>query len=158
MNPRSVAIVDDDEAVRDALSWLFSSKGLPTLSFASGEALLAAFDVERIGCLVGSGIGGLQPGVDRQFAGLDRGFQLGQPGFGCAHLSAQSLFFFKARLCHLQDGQNARLGQAFHHIGGHAGLDRRPNAAVATIIGKHHDRVRRRLAEHAHLLQRIATG
>ncbi|MCK6435606.1 response regulator transcription factor [Rivihabitans pingtungensis] len=52
MNPRSVAIVDDDEAVRDALSWLFSSKGLPTLSFASGEALLAAFDVERIGCLV----------------------------------------------------------------------------------------------------------
>ena len=34
MNPRSVAIVDDDEAVRDALSWLFSSKGLPTLSFA----------------------------------------------------------------------------------------------------------------------------
>ena len=52
MNPRSVAIVDDDEAVRDALSWLFSSKGLPTLSFASGEALLAAIDVERIGCLV----------------------------------------------------------------------------------------------------------
>ena len=52
MNPRSVAIVDDDEAVRDALYWLFSSKGLPTLSFASGEALLAAFDVERIGCLV----------------------------------------------------------------------------------------------------------
>ena len=52
MNPRSVAIVDDDEAVRDVLSWLFSSKGLPTLSFASGEALLAAFDVERIGCLV----------------------------------------------------------------------------------------------------------
>ena len=52
MNPRRVAIVDDDEAVRDALSWLFSSKGLPTLSFASGEALLAAFDVERIGCLV----------------------------------------------------------------------------------------------------------
>ena len=48
----TIYVVDDDEAVRDALSWLFSSKGLPTLSFASGEALLAAFDVERIGCLV----------------------------------------------------------------------------------------------------------
>ena len=52
MNPRSVVIVDDDEAVRDALSWLFSSKGLRTDCFASGEALLAAFDLERMGCLV----------------------------------------------------------------------------------------------------------
>lgn len=52
MNPRSVVIVDDDEAVRDALSWLFSSKGLHTACFASGEALLAAFDLERMGCLV----------------------------------------------------------------------------------------------------------
>lgn len=52
MNPRSVVIVDDDEAVRDALSWLFSSKGLHTECFASGEALLAAFDLERMGCLV----------------------------------------------------------------------------------------------------------
>jgi phospho-N-acetylmuramoyl-pentapeptide-transferase len=105
--------------------------------------------------IVGLGFG-KPPAFHQDALGAFDGLALGQPGFGCAHLSAQSLFFFKARLCHLQDGQNARLGQAFHHIGGHAGLDRRPNAAVATIVGKHHDRVRCRLAEYAHLLQRIA--
>ncbi|MBA2779562.1 response regulator [Billgrantia kenyensis] len=37
-----IAVVDDDEALRDSLAWLLDSVGLATLSFADGEAFLAA--------------------------------------------------------------------------------------------------------------------
>ena len=37
-----IAVVDDDEALRDSLAWLLDSVGLTTLSFADGEAFLAA--------------------------------------------------------------------------------------------------------------------
>lgn len=33
MSIDSVFIVDDDEAIRDALSWLFQSRGVPVRAF-----------------------------------------------------------------------------------------------------------------------------
>ncbi|MCE8023432.1 response regulator transcription factor [Billgrantia aerodenitrificans] len=37
-----IAVVDDDEALRDSLAWLLDSVGLATRAFADGEAFLAA--------------------------------------------------------------------------------------------------------------------
>lgn len=47
-----VIIVDDDASVRDALSELILSAGLPSLSFDSIRELLAADVLERPGCLI----------------------------------------------------------------------------------------------------------
>lgn len=48
----TVFIVDDDEAVRNAIALLMRSVGLPSESFASAPEFLAAWDPERPGCLV----------------------------------------------------------------------------------------------------------
>jgi two-component system, LuxR family, response regulator DctR len=42
MTAEYVHIVDDDEAVREALAWLLSSVGLPARAYASGEDFLDA--------------------------------------------------------------------------------------------------------------------
>ncbi|XZG70880.1 response regulator transcription factor [Chitinibacteraceae bacterium HSL-7] len=53
MNPnRRIAIVDDDDALRDALVWLFSTRNHEAQGFASAEALLADYSPDRFGCLV----------------------------------------------------------------------------------------------------------
>jgi two-component system response regulator DctR len=53
MNPeRKIAIVDDDAALRDALSWLFSTRNHQVELFESGEALLADFRPEEIACIL----------------------------------------------------------------------------------------------------------
>ena len=36
-------LVDDDEAIRDALSWMLKSRGIPCTTFASAEAFLSAW-------------------------------------------------------------------------------------------------------------------
>ena len=36
-------LVDDDEAIRDALSWLLKSRGIPCASFDSAESFLTAW-------------------------------------------------------------------------------------------------------------------
>ncbi len=48
----TVFIVDDDEAIRDALIWLFQSRGVAARAFASAEAFLAAWRPELAGCLL----------------------------------------------------------------------------------------------------------
>jgi two-component system, LuxR family, response regulator DctR len=48
----TVHIVDDDSAIRDALSWLFRSRGLPPRAWPSGEAFLAGFSNADRGCVV----------------------------------------------------------------------------------------------------------
>ncbi|PHV12336.1 response regulator transcription factor [Chitinimonas sp. BJB300] len=62
-DPR-IALVDDDAAVRDALKWLFASRGHQLASFESAAALLADRDASRFGCLVLDlrmpGMGGLE--------------------------------------------------------------------------------------------------
>ncbi|CUW41675.1 C4-dicarboxylate transport transcriptional regulatory protein DctR [Magnetospirillum sp. XM-1] len=47
-----VYIVDDDEAIRDALGWLFQSRGVTAECFSSAEGFLAAWSPGCSGCLV----------------------------------------------------------------------------------------------------------
>lgn len=47
-----VAIVDDDELVRSALSGLMKSAGFPAWAFASAEEFLNSGEQERTGCLI----------------------------------------------------------------------------------------------------------
>lgn len=63
MSTPQAHLVDDDEAIRDALSWLLKSLGIPCTTYASAENFLAAWTPELAGCLVldmrMSGISGL---------------------------------------------------------------------------------------------------
>ena len=58
-----VYVIDDDEAVRDSLSILLESVGLPHQTFASAAEFLEVYDPERHACLVSDirmpGISGL---------------------------------------------------------------------------------------------------
>lgn len=47
-----VRIVDDDEGIRDALTWLFDSRGVRAKAWSSGESLLADWRPEWLGCIV----------------------------------------------------------------------------------------------------------
>ncbi|WP_157314308.1 response regulator transcription factor [Chitinibacter sp. GC72] len=49
---RHIAIVDDDDAIRDALSWLFSTRNHSVQLFASAEELLANYNPDAFGCLI----------------------------------------------------------------------------------------------------------
>ena len=53
MTPEALAhIVDDDEAIRDALAWLLRSRGVPSRAWASAEDFLRAYSPGMQGCLV----------------------------------------------------------------------------------------------------------
>jgi two-component system response regulator DctR len=52
MTARTVFIVDDDEAIRDALAWLFQSRGVDARTFASAEEFLARWHPDLRGCLL----------------------------------------------------------------------------------------------------------
>jgi two-component system, LuxR family, response regulator FixJ len=62
--PPNIAMVDDDETVRNSLTALFSSAGYSSESYSSAEAFMAAFDPSRVGCLLVDvnmpGMGGLE--------------------------------------------------------------------------------------------------
>ncbi len=45
-------IVDDDEAIRDALEWLFQTRGVACRAWASAEDFLAAWAPDWRGCIV----------------------------------------------------------------------------------------------------------
>jgi FixJ family two-component response regulator len=51
-NPTVVAIVDDDELIRDALHGLMRAAGFRALAFASGEEFLNSGELERTACLI----------------------------------------------------------------------------------------------------------
>ena len=51
-NEATVFLVDDDDAVRDALELLLDSVGLRTAAYPSAAAFLAHYDPGRPGCLV----------------------------------------------------------------------------------------------------------
>lgn len=48
----TVYIVDDDQAVRDSLSWLISSIGLNVETFENAQHFIDHYDRERPGCLL----------------------------------------------------------------------------------------------------------
>lgn len=52
MNDPLVHLVDDDEAIRDALGWLLRSRGVAAQAWASGEAFLQDYRVAMRGCLL----------------------------------------------------------------------------------------------------------
>lgn len=52
MNNGVVHIVDDDEAIRDALSWLFQSRGVQAATWPSAEAFLEDWSEDLAGCLL----------------------------------------------------------------------------------------------------------
>lgn len=52
MNNPQAHLVDDDEAIRDALSWLLQSRGIPCQTYESAENFLAAWSPELAGCVV----------------------------------------------------------------------------------------------------------
>ncbi|MBY0430779.1 MAG: response regulator [Rhodospirillales bacterium] len=47
-----VYVIDDDEAIRDALCWLFQSRGVPAQAYASAEDFLVAWSPDLAGCLL----------------------------------------------------------------------------------------------------------
>ncbi len=52
MSAQTVHVVDDDDAIRDALAWLLKSRGLPARTWPSGEDFLAAWSVAMRGCVI----------------------------------------------------------------------------------------------------------
>ena len=49
---QTVFVVDDDAAMRDALVELLETAGLEVEAHADGPAFLAAYEVDRTGCLL----------------------------------------------------------------------------------------------------------
>ncbi len=45
-------IVDDDEAIRDALGWLFQSRNVPVVGWESAQAFLDGWTPDTVGCLL----------------------------------------------------------------------------------------------------------
>src|ERR1700737_747707 len=73
-NGPRIAIVDDDESVREAATNLFRSMGLTAVAFASAEAFLNSAAADTAGCLVLDvqmpGMGGLT--LQRHLATIGR--------------------------------------------------------------------------------------
>lgn len=69
-------LVDDDEAIRDALGWLLKSRGLPYSTYESAEAFLDAWSPDTSGCVVLDMRMSGMSGLDCFDALLDRGSTL----------------------------------------------------------------------------------
>lgn len=52
MNKPQAHLVDDDEAIRDALSWLLQSRGIPCTTYDNAESFLDAWTPALAGCVV----------------------------------------------------------------------------------------------------------
>ena len=75
-NALTVFIVDDDAAIRDALSLLLSLRGYRTATFASAEDVLAALDEASAGCVVADIKMPGMSGIELQQAMRERGLAL----------------------------------------------------------------------------------
>lgn len=51
-HPPTVFVVDDDDAMRRSLDWLFRSTRIPVETYASAQEFIRACDPERPGCLL----------------------------------------------------------------------------------------------------------
>ncbi len=49
---QTIFVIDDDEAMRDSMTWLLEGEGYRVACFASGERFLAAWRPDMRGCLV----------------------------------------------------------------------------------------------------------
>jgi two-component system, LuxR family, response regulator DctR len=50
--PGSIHVIDDEETIRDALAFLFASRGLSARGWTSGEAFLAALPLPDCACII----------------------------------------------------------------------------------------------------------
>ncbi|WP_051710653.1 response regulator transcription factor [Andreprevotia chitinilytica] len=50
--PHRIAIVDDDDALRDALAWLFSTRDHEAQAFSSAESFIKEYSPDRFGCIL----------------------------------------------------------------------------------------------------------
>ena len=49
-NSHTVNVVDDDDAVRDAIGMLLRNAGMTVRTFASGKEFLADYSLNEVGC------------------------------------------------------------------------------------------------------------
>jgi two-component system response regulator DctR len=75
-DPGTVYVVDDDDAIRDALTWLLRSRGLAARTWPSAEAFLEDWSAELRGCLVLDVRMDGMSGVELQDRLVDRGSRL----------------------------------------------------------------------------------
>jgi two-component system response regulator DctR len=52
MNASLARIIDDDDAIRDALAWLLRSRGIPSHGWESADGFLADYASNMRGCLI----------------------------------------------------------------------------------------------------------
>jgi two-component system response regulator FixJ len=52
MSEATVHVIDDDDAVRDSLAFLLASAKIPSVTYSSAKAFLAALDKDATGCVV----------------------------------------------------------------------------------------------------------
>lgn len=88
-----IAIVDDDEALRESLAWLLDSVGLVTRTYADGEAFLAADPMALGAVLLDVRMPGLS-GLQVQQRLIERGLELPvifMTGHGDVPMAVQAL-------------------------------------------------------------------
>lgn len=47
-----IHVVDDDEALRDSMSWMLEGNGYQVICYESAEAFLATYETDMLGCIV----------------------------------------------------------------------------------------------------------
>jgi two-component system, LuxR family, response regulator DctR len=149
-------LVDDDDAIRDALAWLLRSRGIASKAWNSAEAFLANYRADMSGCLV----------LDIRMSGMsgpelfDRLLALGctmptifLTGHGDVPLAVQSLkkgaFDFMEKPC--KDNELADRVIAALHLD----QQRRGHAASTASIGT---RLQRLSSREREVMERILAG
>ena len=74
--PGQVCIVDDDEAIRDALAWLFQSRGVAARAWPSAESFLQDWSPDLAGCLLLDVRMGEMSGIELFDRLLEHGYRL----------------------------------------------------------------------------------
>ena len=89
-----VYIVDDDDAVRDSLSWLVESVGLDAVTFSSAAKFLDICDGELSGCLVSDVRMPGMSGIELQEQLIERGIKIPVifiTGYGDIKMAVQAI-------------------------------------------------------------------
>jgi len=132
MSATQAHLVDDDEAIRDALAWLLKSRGTPCTTYTCAEEFLTAWSPDTAGCLVLDMRMPGMSGLDLFEALLERGSRLpvifltghGDVPMAVAALKKGAFDFFEKPLN--DNALATRIGEAIDH-------DARQRAANATV-------------------------
>lgn len=154
-------LIDDDEAIRDALAWLLRSRGIASRSWASADEFLADFDDGMCGCLILDvrmpGMGGAEL-FERLLALGCRMPAIFLTGHGDVPLAVQAIkkgaFDFIEKPCNdnelvdrvvaamqLDDRQRARHAGADHRAARLAALSSREREVMELILAGKYNKV-----------------